>query len=454
MVIKIPEKVKEILNTLELNNYEAYIVGGCVRDSILGIEPKDWDITTNALPEKVKEIFSKYPVIETGIKHGTVTIVVDDKQFEITTYRIDGEYEDNRHPSSVKFTSCLYEDLSRRDFTINAMAYNEDVGLVDYFNGYEDLTINKIIRTVGIPEKRFEEDALRMMRAVRFKAKLKGFEISQDTRIAIKRMNRKLKFISVERIQSEFNQILLYNPDCVYDMKDLGISYIIDDSNCYVSLMYNYNQNNPYHYLDLLEHSLTTVKIVDTLPLKLTMLFHDIGKIVTRENDDNGISHYKGHAHESAKRVKEILNYLRYPNDVINKVVTLIDIHDYCFAEDERTIRKQLKRLLNRYGVDIVKNLIKVRVADITAQNPKYLLKRLNKIFFVKSILEDILNNKECFSRKDLDINGNDLINLGFRGKEIGEILNSCLKSVIDGETLNINYELTQFVLDNYFMEE
>ena len=452
MVIKIPEKVKLILNTLKSKGFEAYIVGGCVRDSILGIEPKDWDITTNAHPEVVRLIFSKdYDVIETGIKHGTVTVVIDKEPFEVTTYRIDGDYSDNRHPNGVSFTNNLYEDLSRRDFTINAMAYNEDTGLVDYFNGYEDLTKNKIIRTVGIPEQRFKEDALRMLRAVRFKAKLKYFVISQDTQIAIRKLVVNLKYISRERIQAELNQILIYNPDGIKDMIDLWM-HVIDDTG-YMHLMHNYNQNNPYHHLDLLDHSLQAVKTMDTLPLKLTMLFHDIGKIATRETDDNGISHYKGHAHKSSKEARKILQDLKYSNDIIDKVVTLIDIHDYTFGDNEKTIKKQLKRLLNQYGIEIVKDLIKVRVADVCAQNPIYLYNRLEKIYLVKSLLEEILENNEVFSRKDLNINGDDLIQLGFKGKKIGEILNNILQAVINEEIINDRDVLKTYVVDNYVEE-
>ena len=442
MRINIPKNVELILNKLIETGYEAYIVGGCVRDSILGLKPKDWDITTSAKPNQIIEIFKNYNVIPTGLKHGTVTIVVNNEQFEITTYRIDGVYNDGRHPSNVVFTSDLKEDLSRRDFTINAMAYNEERGLVDYFGGLKDLVGNKIIKTVGDPSQRFQEDGLRIMRAIRFSAKF-NFQIEYNTKIAIINNSSNLKNISKERIREEFNKILIYNPSKILEMNELCISGFICNE---FKQMDKYNQNNPYHTLDLLQHSIYSTKIVDNLELKLTMIFHDIGKLECETIDDKGISHYKGHGKFSSNKALKILKDLKYSNDIINNVITLTYIHDYNFADDDRTIKKQLKRLLNKYGENIVKSLLKVRIADISAQNPIYLLNRLNKVYRVKGILDNILKTSECFTIKDLDINGYDLINLGYKGKEIGDILNEILQLVIDEKLNNTKNDIIDFL--------
>ena len=438
--INIPEKVNIILNKLYDNGYEGYIVGGCVRDSILGLEPKDWDITTNAKPDNLIKIFKDFKVIPTGLKHGTITIMINNIGYEVTTYRVDGEYEDNRHPNNVKFVNTLKEDLSRRDFTINAMAYNEKDGLIDYHNGLNDLN-NKLIKTVGNSLERFKEDALRMLRAIRFSAKY-GFKLDNNIRFAIKYYNYLLNEISKERIRDEFNKILEFNPDKIKDMIECYISFCICDE---FRTMYNYNQNNKYHNFDLLNHSINATKIVDTLNLKLVMIFHDIGKLYCRTNDKNNKSHYYGHAEKSYELVIYILNNLRYSNDDIKYISTLIRIHDFIFSDDEKRIEKQLKKLLNKYGEIIVKDLIKVRIADISSQNPKYLLNRLNKVYKINNILQNILNSKQCFTIKDLDINGRDIMNLmnvNKGNKRVGKILDILLEKVIEDNTLNTKDKL------------
>jgi len=425
--IDIPQDVKFIINTLMNNGYESYIVGGCVRDSILEKHPKDWDITTKANPEEVVKLFDK--VVLTGLKHGTVTVIINKEAYEVTTYRTDGEYEDNRHPKEVKFVSSLKEDLARRDFTINAMAYNEKDGLVDYFEGMEDLN-NKIIKTVGEPKKRFNEDALRMLRAIRFSAQL-NFKIDENVLFTIKELKDNIKNISKERIREEFNKILLSDIGKIEVLKECEVlEYIIPG----ISNLYNFNQNNDYHIYDLYNHTLVATEAIEPiLHLKLTMLLHDLGKTKTKTTDKNGISHYYAHPKESVAMAELILKELKYDNDTINKVLTLIQYHE-CTLESKLSV----KRMLNKIGEEPIRDLIKIQRADVLAQNPVYSKERLLNLISVENKLGIILAENECFNLKDLRINGGDLINLGFiKGKEIGETLQYLLELVIENPKLN-----------------
>lgn len=431
-VIDMPENVKYIIDTLTNNGYEAYAVGGCVRDSILNRKPKDWDITSQAKPEEVINLFDK--VILTGVKHGTVTVMVNKEGYEVTTYRTDGEYEDNRHPKEVKFVSSLKEDLARRDFTINAMAYNEKDGLIDYFHGIRDLN-NKIIDTVGNPKERFNEDALRMLRAIRFSAQL-NFKINDHVLIAINELKNNLRNISKERIREEFNKILINNSKCIELLKKTELlEYIIPN----IKNVYNFDQNNPYHTHDLYMHILLATEIIEPIiHLKLTMLLHDLGKVETKTTDEKGVSHYYAHANESRKIAEKILTYLKYDNVTINKVLTLIQYHD-CTLKSKLSI----KRMLNKIGEEFLRDLIKVQKADVLAQNPIYSKERIYNLDEAEKILDLIISENECYTIKDLKINGGDLILLGFnKGKEIGETLKDLLNIVMDNPTLNEKDEL------------
>lgn len=438
--IVIPDDVTYTIETLENNGFEAFIVGGCVRDSILRRTPKDWDITTNALPLDVLNIFKnlRFNVIETGLKHGTVTVMINHVGYEITTYRIDGEYEDSRHPSEVKFVTDIKKDLARRDFTINAMAYNLEKGLVDPFNGLDDLK-NKIIRCVGNPLDRFSEDALRMMRAIRFSAQL-GFNIEKDTLCGIEELFNNLSNVSQERIREEFNKTLIHDSKKVYDYI---YSHLIDTFLPELIDMRGFNQNNPYHDLYLLDHTIQTVQIVENkLHLKLTMLLHDTGKVKTKTTDENGISHYYGHPKESVTIATNVLKRMKYDNETIDKVITLIGYHD-CTLENKTSV----KRMLNKIGEDLLRDLIKVHWADILAQNPVYAKERLTKLVKVEQILEEIVSKQECFSVKNLAINGKDLIELGYKqGKELGVILNVLLDKVIEDSSINTKENLIEIV--------
>jgi tRNA nucleotidyltransferase (CCA-adding enzyme) len=416
--IKIPQDVQFIINTLINNEYDGYVVGGCVRDSILKRNPKDWDIATKAKPEEVIKLFDK--VILTGLKHGTVTVIINKIGYEITTYRTDGEYEDNRHPKEVVFVNSLKEDLSRRDFTINAMAYNEKQGLVDYFGGMQDLN-EKIIKTVGEPKERFNEDALRMLRAIRFSAQL-DFKIDKNILGSIKQLKNNIKNISKERIRDEFNKILLCDTRKIKFLKECEVlEFIIPGIS------------------DLYEHTLIATEAIEsTLHLKLTMLLHDLGKIKTRTTDETGISHYYDHAKESTKMAEIILKGLKYDNDIINKVLILIQYHD-CILKSKLSV----KRMLNKIGEDLFRDLIKVKRADALAQNPVYSKEILLNLIDVGIKFNLILEQNECFTLKDLKINGKDLMNIGFNeGKEIGETLNYLLDIVIGNSEINERQKL------------
>ncbi|MBD7909968.1 MULTISPECIES: CCA tRNA nucleotidyltransferase [Clostridium] len=425
--INIPEDVNLILKTLQNNGYEAYIVGGCVRDSILNRSVNDWDITTSARPEEIIKLFEK--IIPTGLQHGTVTVMINDEGYEVTTFRKDGEYEDSRHPSKVEYVTSILLDLSRRDFTINSMAYNDAVGLVDPFEGIKDLK-NKLIRCVGRAKDRFSEDALRMLRALRFSAQL-DFDIDFEITEASKELHESLNKISVERIREEFNKILISNSE------KLEIGYVFKLTECWVSELNGleeFSQDNPNHVYSLFDHTLKSTKLVEnTLHLKLTMLLHDLGKVNTKTIDDAGIAHYYGHPNESAKIAEKILKRLKYDNDTIEKVLTLVKYHD-----SELRSRKSVKKMLNRIGEELLRDLIKVKWADILSQNLVYAKDRLTNLVNVEQKLNEILEAKECFCIKDLAINGSDLINLGVKpGKEIGVLLNILLDKVIEDNSLN-----------------
>lgn len=397
--INIPTKVETIIECLELNGYEAYIVGGCVRDSLLGKIPNDWDITTNATPNEIINIFEK--TIPTGIKHGTVTVLVDNIPFEVTTYRIDGEYSDGRHPDSVKFTESINKDLSRRDFTINAMAYNPQKGVVDIFDGCKDLD-KKLIRCVGNPSIRFEEDALRMLRAIRFSAQL-NFTIEETTINSIKEKSPLIKEVSIERIQSEINKILLFDSSKLYLLKKVRLlEYII-----------------PEICDDLSEILIFTNNIESNLHLKLTMLFRNMSLDST---------HY-------------VLRRLRYDNKTINRVLILSKYRDYNIELD----RISIKRILNKLGdLTLFEDLIKLKMANLSNKDPE-ILNLLN----IQKRANIIIQQKECFMIKDLALNGKDLISIGVnRGREIGETLDKLLEIVIEKPELNNKDELSKIVLE------
>ena len=429
MIISIPKPIQRVLDLLNKQGYEAYIVGGCVRDSLLNINPTDWDVTTSARPEEMQRVFQQFRVIETGIKHGTLTVLIDDMSVEVTTYRMDGIYSDNRHPDEVSFTRSLREDLCRRDFTINALAYHPLYGIVDYFSGQTDV-ITRTIRCVGDPDTRFWEDALRIMRAIRFSSVL-GFTIESQTASSLRRNRNLLTRIAVERIATELIKLL-----CGTDVTRILMEYpevmaqIIPE----LSPMQGFAQNNPYHCYDVYEHTARSVSAAPPLPvLRLTMLFHDMGKPSCYTQDDCGIGHFYGHPSVSAAMAQTVLTRLKMENTLIERITKLVTWHDVTIEPTEPS----LKRWLSRLGADGVRQFLHVKRADICAQTPE-LIKRTDEIADLERMMDKIIKDRQCFSLKDLQINGHDLLSLGvYPGKLLGDILNNLLDAVIDEQCPN-----------------
>lgn len=424
MKIVLPDDVKKIIETLEQNGYEGYAVGGCVRDSILGRMPNDWDITTSASPQQVKNLFLR--TVDTGIQHGTVTVLMGKEGYEVTTYRVDGEYEDGRHPKEVTFTASLEEDLRRRDFTINAMAYNDREGLVDIFGGRADIE-NKVIRCVGEPAERFGEDALRIMRAVRFSAQL-GFTVDQDTAAAAKELAETLAKISAERIQAELVKLLVSpHPDYLRYAWEYGItSVILPEFDCTMETP----QNNPHHCYNVGEHTLEALKQIQAeKTLRLSALFHDFGKPQTHTTDADGIDHFHGHAKVSAELADKILHRLKFDNDTISKVKVYVRYHD---VRPELT-EKSVRRAVSRVGADAFAEILKLKMADTLAQSPKWQPQKKEYLKELTALYQDILKKKQCLCIKDLKVSGRDLIADGMKpGKEMGEILARLLELVLE----------------------
>lgn len=449
MKIELPEKVNRIIQTLTDAGFEAYAVGGCIRDSLLNRIPDDWDITTSARPEEVKGLFRR--TIDTGIQHGTVTVLIEKETFEVTTYRIDGEYEDSRHPKDVIFTKSLYEDLRRRDFTINAMAYNEQSGLVDEFRGMEDLK-NKVIRAVGNPEERFTEDALRIMRAVRFAAQL-GYSIESETKAAAKKLAGNLRNISVERIQTELVKLMVSeHPDFLRTAYDIGVTKVVlpEFDRCMETV-----QNHPHHCYSVGEHTLTAVRYVKASDyedkkrlkyIRLALLFHDFGKPETKTTDENGIDHFHGHALASEEIAGRVLKRLHFDNDTIRTVKILVKYHDYKPAVNPAGVR----RAIHKIGEDNFPLLFPVMEADIHAQSMYLREEKLTYLSQIETIYEKILLEKDCLSIKDLAIKGSDLLAAGMQaGPEIGNALQRALDLVLENPASNT----TEYLL-NYLQEE
>ena len=438
--ITLPSDVKFIIEKLEAAGFEAYAVGGCVRDQIMGREPNDWDITTSATPYEVKDIFHK--TVDTGLVHGTVTVILHGEGDEVTTYRIDGEYEDGRHPKQVSFTASLEEDLKRRDFTINAMAYNESHGLVDLFGGLEDLE-KGVIRCVGEPMERFSEDALRMMRAVRFSAQF-GYEIEEATREAVRKLAPTLEKVSVERIQVELTKLLTSgHPDFFRECYELGLTelFMPEFDACMTC-----EQHNPHHAYTVGEHTLIGMQHVPAdKVLRLTMLLHDIGKVETKTTDEAGIDHFRGHPVKSAEMAKVILRRLRYDNQTIHDVVRLVEFHDWDIHIEAR--KKSVRKAVAKIGQDFFPEMFEINLADTLAQSDYLRKEKLEKLDALKALYQEILRDKECLTLKDLAVNGQDLMAAGVQpGKQIGQILNAMLQDVLEYPEHNDKEHLLQRV--------
>ena len=432
--IQLPEKVGRIIGTLQEHGYEAYAVGGCIRDSILGREPEDWDITTSAMPEETKALFDK--TFDTGIQHGTITVLLEKEGFEVTTYRIDGKYEDSRHPKEVTFTRNLREDLLRRDFTINAMAYNETDGLVDIFGGLEDLE-EGMIRCVGTAKERFKEDALRILRGVRFAAQL-GFDIEEDTRQGMKELAWTLQNISAERIQVELvKMITSKRPEMLREAYELGMTRIVLPE--FDQLMTT-GQETPHHMYSVGEHTLHAMKNIraDKI-LRLAMLLHDMGKPALKTVDEAGVAHFKKHALESERIAGNVLRRLKFDNDTIRKVTRLVRYHDLRMPATAKSVR----RAMNQIGEELFPYYMEVRRAAVLAQSMYQREEKIENLDQIEELYRQIVEDGDCVSLKDLAVTGRDLIASGMKpGKEIGEKLEELLKLVIEDPKLNTKEEL------------
>lgn len=428
--IVIPDTAKDIISTLESSGFEAYVVGGCVRDSIMGINPHDWDICTSATPPQIIECFRTKRIIETGLKHGTVTIINDGDQYEVTTFRIDSEYSDNRHPDHVIFTSNIEEDLSRRDFSMNAIAYNDRIGLVDPFDGSRAIG-NREIVCVGNPDDRFNEDGLRIMRALRF-ASVYDFNIDDETSNSIHKYCHLLYNISVERIQSELSRMLLGRNilNILLGYKDV-IGVIIPE----LIPCIGFEQNNPYHQYTIYDHIAHAVDNYhgNELVVKLALLLHDIGKPQCYTEDERG-GHFHGHGVPSHDIADNVMQRLRFDNKTRHAVTDLVLYHDSVIEPTLKTVR----RWLNKIGKELFSQLLDIRMADIKAHAEGTQESRIERCNALRMIMNDIITQEQCFSLKDMNVNGDDIISIGVpEGKEVGRILKLLLDEVISGTVEN-----------------
>ena len=436
--MRIDARAEKIIKLMNGAGEKAYCVGGCVRDFLLGKEPHDFDICTSAEPMRTKEILKDFPVIETGLKHGTVTVIADGEPIEVTTWRIDGKYADNRRPENVTFTKSLEEDLRRRDFTINAIAFDGET-VIDPFGGRKDLE-DGIIRAVGDPYARVEEDALRILRGLRFSSVF-GFGIEEKTAAAIRERRELLKNISAERVFSELKLIL-----CGKNATDilLGFPEIIGTVIPEITPTFGFEQHNKHHIYDVYTHTAVSVgKIAPDPILRLTMLFHDIGK-PRAYFFENGEGHFWGHPEISVGIARDVLNRLKCDNETKDAVLTLIRYHDDRFPPERRSI----KRMLSRIGKENYALLMKVKRADTDAQSDYEKEEKYAQTDALEALAEQIEKENECFSLSQLAVNGNDLKNF-FSGRQIGEALRMCLSAVIDGAVKNEKNALLAFVKEN-----
>lgn len=430
----IPSSVFEITETLNKAGFRAYPIGGCVRDLLLGKKPSDWDIATESIPSETKKVFSNEKVIETGIKHGTVTVIKSGKPFEITTFRGDGEYSDGRHPDTVKFTTSLAEDLMRRDFTINAMALDVSSGKVyDPSGGLSDLS-NGIIKCVGNPKLRFKEDALRIMRGLRF-ASVLSMEIEPETESEMFNCREGLGIISAERLKVEMEKLLT----------GVGVAQVLREYRNILEVfipeivpMADFDQKNIHHIYDVWEHTIRVVENTPPTPIyRWAALFHDMGKPAAFFQDNEGVGHFYGHGKISREICHGIMTRLRFDRQMRERIELLTENHDMVLAPTEKAV----KRLLRRFGYEGVQDLVTLAKADNMGQNPAY-RDRQKTFLQIEKIIKNIKEKEECFSLKDLDITGNEIKELGYSGRDIGDCLNRLLTMVIEGEVQNVREEL------------
>lgn len=429
MKIEMPHQVETAIDMLFKSGFEAYIVGGCVRDALMGRKPSDWDITTSATPDDICTVFKDYKTILTGAKHGTVTVIIEHFHIEITTFRTDGKYSDNRHPDFVSFAKTLKEDLSRRDFTMNALAYNHESGIIDYFGGISDIE-NMTLRCVGDPDKRFNEDALRIMRGIRF-ASVLSLTMDEETRISIHKNRELLKNIAAERIQMEFNKLLLgdYVEKILHEYKDIIAVFIPE-----IVPTFDFDQRNYHHIYDVWGHIVCGVASSPKLIyVRLSMFFHDIAKPQCLKFDSRNIGHFAGHPQMGKEIATTVLKRLKYDSKTIKIVSFLVLYHDTAMPPQ----KAEIKKWLMQYGKTLTQLLLEVKIADNLAKNRNF-PRRLIEAKEGRAVLRKIVKNNECYSLEQLQIDGSDLISAGFEeDKNIGVILKNLLSAVIEEKCEN-----------------
>ena len=438
LTVKIPAQVRGVLMKLVRRGFEAYAVGGCVRDSILGTKPLDWDMCTSARPEETQSCFDH--CILTGVKYGTVTAVIGSSHYEITTFRAEEGYEDRRHPDQVRYLDSLYGDLARRDFSINAMAADADGNVIDHFDGLHDLR-HRLIRCVGEPKERFTEDALRILRALRFASRL-DFTLEPRTAQAVHELKDSLLQVSAERIRKELSGILLGKaaPRILEEFSDV-IAVILPELQPCIGFV----QHNPHHIYDVYRHSLECVSRVPAQEaLRLAAFFHDIGKPHCFHRDESGRGHFYGHAEKGATLCHSLLRRLRYDNKTADYISLLVREHDVYL---QPTTEKGMRRLLSRLGQQAIRDLIRLRRADALATgtaDPQALEASLAE---TEALLERLLAQEGRFTLADLEVDGNDLIALGIpRGRQIGGVLRRLFDAVLEGNCQNERTSLMEYV--------
>lgn len=440
--IHIPAYAQTAIQTLHACGYKAYIVGGCVRDAVLGMAAHDYDICTDCTPSEMKKVFAAFTTIETGIKHGTLTVLIDRVPVEITTFRSDGKYTDHRKPDSVRFEKELGEDLKRRDFTVNALCYNDREGIVDMFGGIDDIS-GKIIRCVGKPQERFDEDALRIMRAMRFSSVL-GFEIEKGTAAAIHEQKELLHEISAERIASELKKLICGQGAAriLLDYRDVMAVIIPQLQPCF-----DLAQNNPHHCYDVYTHICKSVEnIQPDWVLRMVMLLHDIGKPLVHTRDENGTDHFKTHPVKSAEIALDVAAALKLDNKSRDRIHALVLEHDNRIS----CAKKSVRRFLSKYDEEFFADYMKVRRADTLAQSDYKRTEKLAELDTIEQTAKEICEESLCLHLSDLALNGDDLMALGLQGKKVGEALRFLLESVVDEKVQNDKQSLTAYLKENF----
>lgn len=426
----LPAPVACLLSKLHTAGFEAYAVGGCVRDLLRGAEPQDWDVCTSALPQEIKTCFAGVPVIETGLKHGTVTLRLEKQSFEITTYRADGPYSDGRHPDAVRFVPSLTEDLARRDFTINAMAMDLSGAVIDPFGGAADLR-NRVIRCVGDGERRFREDGLRLMRCLRFSACL-GFAVEEATAQALRRSLPMLDRVAAERIRAELCKLLM-GQDRVAVLR--GYPEVFCRFWPELEPLVTLEQRTPWHRYGGWEHTLHALAAApEDLTVRLAVLLHDVGKPACKTTDEAGVDHFYGHAAAGAALADQMLRNLKFDNDTRKHVVKLVERHDAPILETEQSVRRWLGRL----GPETFFRLLEVKRCDAIGQENAETPNRLRALETLRALARTVIAQGQCFSLRDLAVNGRDVIAAGIPpGPRVGDVLADLLERVVNGQLPN-----------------